>query len=606
MRHRSDIDTDDRSSTAPVRRTVSETWRRAVEDPPDRPAFLVHARPGWREVTWDEARRAVEELAAGFLSLGVVKGDRVAILCRTRLEWILCDQALICIGAVVVPTYPSASASDCLHVLSDSGARIAVCEDESQYAKIGRARGELRALEQVVAIEPFPGADRSLDEVRGAGRRYLDENPGGVDAARSAITEGDLLTCVYTSGTTGPPKGCMLTHLNYWEMVEMVCRVPGLVEPGDRTVLHLPLAHVFARLVELTGPRRGLTIALCPETATLPGALRAVRPTIFPSVPRVFEGVARTVAARVARAAGGRRLIADWALAVGREASRRRRAGERLGARLALRHAVADRLVLSTVRRGLGGSLRVVISGGAPLGHEVAEFLHALGVPVLEGYGLTECTTVATLNTPDRFRLGTVGPPLPGVEVRIADDGEILVRGENVFAGYWGDEEATRAVVSADGWLSTGDVGSIDADGFLTITDRKKDLIVTPGGKNVSPQNIEGALRASRYVANALVVGDRRPYLVALVTLDRDAAGADATGEEEAEALIGTVVADVNRRLSPPEQVRRFAVLARDFLAEEGEVTPTLKLRRRVCEQHFQDEIERMYPGPRDTGAPDA
>ncbi len=587
-------------------RTVARTWRAAVEDPPDRPAFLVHAHPEWREVSWDEAGRAVEELAAGFLSLGIAKGDRVAILCRTRLEWILCDQALICIGAVVVPTYPGASASDCLHVLSDSGARIAVCEDEGQYAKIGSVRADLRALELVVAVEPFSGGDRSLDEVRRDGRRYLDANPGAVDAASSAIAERDLLTCVYTSGTTGPPKGCMLTHRNYWEMVEMVCRVRGLVEPGDRTVLHLPLAHVFARLVELTGPRLGLTIALCPETAALPGALRAVRPTIFPSVPRVFEGVARTIAARVARTTGGRRRIADWAFAVGREASRRRRAGKRLGPRLALRHAMADRLVLSMVRRGLGGSLRVVISGGAPLGREVAEFLHALGVPVLEGYGLTECTTVATLNTPDRFRLGTVGLPLPGVEVRIADDGEILVRGENVFAGYWGDEEATRAVVSTDGWLSTGDVGSIDADGFLTITDRKKDLIVTPGGKNVSPQSIEGALRASRFVANALVVGDRRPYLVALVTLDRDAAGTDATSQAEAEALIATVVAEVNGRLSRPEQVRRFAVLARDFLAEEGEVTPTLKLRRRVCEQHFQEEIERLYPGTRGKGGPGA
>jgi long-chain acyl-CoA synthetase len=288
------------------RRTVAETWRQAVDRLGGRPAFLVQDRPQWREVSWEEAGRWVEDLAAGFLSLGLGRGDRVAILCRTRLEWILCDQALIAIGAVVVPTYPTSAASECAHVLSDSGARAAVCEDATQYGKLERARADLPALEHVVAVERFPGADASLDEIRDRGRRHLRDHPSAVREARSAIGEGDLLTVVYTSGTTGPPKGCMLTHRNYWTMVDMVARVPGLIEPGDRTVLHLPLAHVFARLIELMGPRTDLTIALCPETAALPGALRAVRPTIFASVPRVFEGVSRSILGRIEHARGAR------------------------------------------------------------------------------------------------------------------------------------------------------------------------------------------------------------------------------------------------------------------------------------------------------------
>jgi long-chain acyl-CoA synthetase len=574
----------------------------------DRPAFLAHDREGWREVGWAEAGRRVDEIAAGFLDLGVGKGDRAAISSRTLLEWTLCDLALLSIGAVVVPIYPTSSAPDTVHVLADSGARLLVCESAEQYAKLERARAELWALEHVVALEPFAGADLALTEVETRGRALLASLPQAVAEARANVAEDDVATCVYTSGTTGPPKGCLLTHGNWTSMADAIARVPGLLRPGDRVVLHLPLAHVFARIVELVAPRVGITIAFCPDSARLPAALRSVRPTVLPTVPRVLETVQRTVLARFAAARGPRRRLIEWALAIGREASRRRQAGAPYDRRLAAQLALADRLVFSQVKQRFGGNLRVVISGGAPLARDVAELFHALDVLVLEGYGLTESTAVATVNGPESYRLGTVGQAVPGVEIRIAGDGEILLRGANVFRGYHDNEEATRAVLGPDGWLRTGDVGFLDEDGFLTIVDRKKDIIVTPSGENVSPQNIENALRASRYVSQALVVGDRRPHLAALVAVDRDEVAEVARTEDELRDVIAEVVSGVNRRLGREEQVRRFAVLPRDFLPEEGEVTPTLKLRRKVCEEHFRDEIEALYATSRPgaSGADDA
>jgi len=579
-------------------RTVSDLWRSAVAAPPSRAAFLVEEDAGWREMGWVEAGLVVDELAAGFLSLGVRAGDRVSILSRSRLEWSLCDWALISIGAIVVPIYPTSSALECAYILGNSGARFVVCEDAEQHAKLVPVRRELEALEQIVLVEGAAAGDDSIDVpgLREHGRVLLSERPTAVEEERERIGEDDVLTIVYTSGTTGPPKGCVLTQRNYRAMVDAVQRVDGLLEPGDVTVLYLPLAHTFARLVEFLGPAAGLAIAFCPDPLGVPDALTSVRPTIFPSVPRLYERVRASVEASFDEARGGRRRAIAWALRVGSRTSKRRRAGWRYSPGLALEHALADRLVFSKVRARLGGRLRVAISGGAPLGKEVAEFFATLGILILEGYGLTECTTAATLNRPKGYRLGTVGPALDGVELRIAPDGEILIRGEIVFQGYYRDDEATRSVLEG-GWLASGDIGEIDADGFVTITDRKKDIIVTAGGKNVSPQNIEAALRASKCVSEALVVGDRRPYLVALLALDHEKVGKAAKTEEEVRALIEGVVAEVNRGRGRVEQIRRFAILPRDFSQERSELTPTLKVRRRVCEQHFREEIERLY-GP--------
>jgi long-chain acyl-CoA synthetase len=372
-------------------------------------------------------------------------------------------------------------------------------------------------------------------------------------------------------------------------MVEKVRQIEDFTVRGDVVLLYLPLAHNFGRLMHLLGPHIGYTLAFCPDPYAVAEALPAVRPTVFPSVPRVYEKVHTGVTAKFAEAGGVKRRLIDWALDVGRRVSALRQDGRPVPRGLAAQHKLADRLVYSKVKKRLGGRLRIAVSGGAPLAKNIIEFFHALDILILEGYGLTECTTAATVNRPTLYRFGTVGPPFPGVELRIADDGEVLIKTDTTFAGYFKDEEATREVLPGDGWLRSGDVGAVDEDGFLTITDRKKDILVTAGGKNVAPQNLENALKTDPLVSQALVVGDRRPYVGALITLAEDAP------RDDAEARVQRIVDDVNRDLSRFEQIKRFTILPRDFSAEEGEVTPTLKLKRRVCQEHFANEIESLY-----------
>jgi long-chain acyl-CoA synthetase len=362
--------------------------------------------------------------------------------------------------------------------------------------------------------------------------------------------------------------------------------------PDDIILLFLPLAHSYGRLAHQAGTHRGATIALVADVARVPEALATVRPTVLPAVPRVYEKVHANALGEIERAGGLRRRIGLWALGVGARTSRARREGERVSGSLALQQRLADRLVFAKVRERLGGRLRVGISGAAPLSPDVLEFFHALGMPVIEGYGLTETASSASVNEPGDFRIGTVGRPVDGSEIRLADDGEILVRSDSVFAGYYKEPEATSSALTDDGWLRTGDVGEIDNDGFLKITDRKKDLIITAGGKNIAPQNLENALKTSRFVSQALVVGDRRPYVTALVTLDE--AELASSGRDPRE-LVQELVDDVNRDRMRVEQIKRFVILPRDFSQEEGEVTPTLKLRRRVIHEHFADEIEKLY-----------
>ena len=423
----------------------------------------------------------------------------------------------------------------------------------------------------------------------------------------SEIDEEDLYTFIYTSGTTGPPKGCMIRHRNYYEMAAVVEKMPRYVEPGDVCLLYLPLAHNFGRLVHLAGPLHGYTVAFEPDPYAVADALAAVRPTVFPSVPRVYEKVHTAIVGAFDEATGARRRLIDWALAVGREVGSLRQRGEPVPRGLALKHRVADRLVYAKVKARLGGRLRLPISGGAPLGKEVAELFDALDIRIMEGYGLTECTSAATSNHLEAYRYGTVGKALPGFELRLAPDGELEMRSETIFAGYYKDAEATAEVLDDDGWLRTGDIATIDEDGFVTITDRKKDIIVTAGGKNIAPQNLENDLKASRYVSQALVVGDRRPYPAALITLDPaeiakwaaeqqvEATVEELARDERVVALVQGIVDDVNRDRTRFEQIKRFAVLPRDFELEQGEITPTLKLKRRVCIDHFAAEVEALY-----------
>jgi long-chain acyl-CoA synthetase len=566
-------------------RTIPRLWGDAVSAGRTGAAYLVETEPGrWREVSWDEAARAVEELANGLLARGVDKGDAFGIVCRTRLEWTLFDFALALVGAITAPVYPDATATEATYVLRHSEAVGVLVEDESQLSNV-----EALGLAHVLTLN-------DLDGLRAEGAAFAAEHPRALNEASAAVAEDDLYTYIYTSGTTGPPKGCMIRHRNYYAMTSCIERIEDLSLGDDVMLLYLPLAHNFGRLMSLWGAYAGFTIAFCPDPYAVARVLPQVRPTLLPSVPRVYEKAHTAVISKLEGASGPGRRFGDWALSVGRRVSALRQEGKPLPRALALQHQLADRLVYSKVKERFGGRLRIGISGGAPLAKEIAELFHALDLLILEGWGLTECTTAATVNRPRRFRFGTVGLALPGFEVETDPEGELLIRSETVFAGYLKDDEGTRAVLMEDGWLRSGDVGEIDEDGFVTITDRKKDIVVTAGGKNLAPQNIENSLKTSRYISQALVVGDRRPYVTALVTLDEaEVTSADAMGD--VQALVQQAVDEVNRERSRFEQIKRFAIVPREFSAEEGEVTPTLKLKRRVIEERFADEIERLYAG---------
>jgi long-chain acyl-CoA synthetase len=558
------------------RRTGPALWRHAVEQRRASPAFLAEGVDGWREVTWEEAAERVDALARGLLARGVGPGDKVAILSRTNLEWALLDWAILSIGAVVVGVYPTTAAEECAYILDHAEAVLAFAEDEEQRAKIERGREGVPSLREVLL----------LADVEQIGR----EGRANAAAPLPDVDEDDLATLIYTSGTTGPPKGVMLTHRN---LVTAATRSERPVfQPGDVVLLFLPLAHCYGRLVCEANAFFDVTIAFCADANRLGEALQKVRPTMLPGVPRIYEKIHAAVLGEIERSGGAKRAIGRWALRVGAEASRRERAGGPLPATLRLERAIADRLVFAKAREKLGGRLRLGGSGAAPLSLDVLEFFHALGVLVIEGYGLTESAASATANHPDEYRFGTVGPAVEGCEIALAEDGEILLRSDTIFAGYYKDPDATAAALTEDGWLRTGDVGELDGDGFLKITDRKKDLIITAGGKNVAPQNLENALKASRFVSQAVAIGDRRPYVTALVTLDEQEVAASGRDPQE---LVQELVDEVNASRARVEQIKRFAVLRRDFSIEQGELTPTLKLRRRVVQEHFASEIEALY-----------
>jgi long-chain acyl-CoA synthetase len=586
-------------------RTIARLWRDAVAAGRPGPAYLVEAEDGWSEVSWQEADGRIRDYANGLLARGVRKGDNVALLARNSLDWALVDFALAQIGAVGVPVYASSAPRDVGYLLEHSEAVGVVCEDAEQLAKVETVAAGLPALLHVLTFH-------DLDGLASHGQDFAKTSPHALDEAAAAIAEDDLYTIIYTSGTTGPPKGCMLSNRNYYEMASVVDRMEETYyREDDVMLLYLPLAHNYGRLMLLLGAYVGFTIAFLPDPLRVAEALPQVRPTLLPSVPRVYEKVHSAVLARFDAATGVKKRLIDWALPIGREVSRLEGEGKAVPAGLRAKHRLADRLVFSKVREPFGGRLRMPGSGGAPLAKEIIEFFDAIGIRIAEGYGLTECTTAASTNRPDVYRFGSVGKPLPGFEVRIAEDGEIEIRSETVFQGYFKDPEATAAVLGSDGWLKSGDIGALDEDGFLHITDRKKDILVTAGGKNVAPQNIENDLKTSKFVSQALVVGDALPYVSALITLDpveigrwaaeNGAKGEPATlaGDERVRELVQGVVDEVNRDRSRFEQVKRFAILPRDFTMEEGEVTPTLKLRRRAVQEHFAAEIEALYAEPR-------
>jgi long-chain acyl-CoA synthetase len=571
------------------------------------------ARPGvairfprdgsWHEWTYQELGDRARRLALGLAARGVRRGDRVALLGETRPEWTLTDCAILCSGATVVPVYHTSSPEEVAHVLRDSGARMVIAENAEQLAKVDAVRDQCPELRETVSIDPVDGV-ASIEDLERVG---AERDPAEAALLVNQVRGEDVATIVYTSGTTGPPKGCVLTHANLLATMDMYEERLDL----DREMvifLFLPLAHVLARLTELVGLDVGGTLAFWSGDSTqLVDDLANARPTHVPSVPRVFEKVHTRALANVDEAGPLQRMVFRAALATGRAARRAERRHGRVNPVLRASRDLADRVVLSRVRTLFGGRIELALSGAAPIAEEVLEFFDACGVLVLEGYGMTESCAAATLNTVDELRFGTVGRPLPGTEVRIAPDGEVLLRGPNVFAGYHGNDAATAETLDADGWLHTGDLGEVDADGFLRLTGRKKELIITSSGKNVSPANLEAALRESRWISQAVVYGDRRPYLVALLTLDPEEAQGlaqelDIAGDAAAlsrhprvHELIGREVDAVNERFARIEQVKRFDLLDHDLSHDDGELTPTQKLRRAEVYRRYADEFAAIY-----------
>jgi len=578
---------------------------------PDREAFRYPVGDRWESLDWRRVGDRVRAIAAGLLALGIRPEDRVAIAANTRLEWILADFAILCAGAATTTVYPTTPAGDVAFILRDSGARVVFAEDDEQIAKLRAHRAELPELMKVVTFDGTPDADWvvGLAELERLGHDHLVAHPTAVDDAVAAVGPESLATLIYTSGTTGRPKGVRLVHDN-WTYEGRAIQALELLRPDDVQYLWLPLSHSFGKVLLSAQLAVGFATAVDGRIPKLVDNLPVVQPTFMAGAPRVFEKVQHRVTAMAG--SGVKRRIFDWSMGVGRRVAELRRAGREPTGPLKVQHAVADHLVFGKLRERFGGRLRFFVSGSAALSAEVAEFFHAAGVLILEGYGLTETSAGSFVNVPDRFRFGSVGHPVPGTQVRIADDGEVLVRGPGVMRGYHNLPEETAATLDEDGWLHTGDIGELDDGGFLRITDRKKDLIKTSGGKYVAPQSIEITFKAVCAWASEIVVyGEGRPYCTALVALDSEAitswaadnklgqlSFAELAAHERVRALIAGDVEEANRRLPRWETIKRFAILPRELTVEEGDVTPSLKLKRRVVAARHRDLLESLYDDP--------
>jgi long-chain acyl-CoA synthetase len=595
--------------SATALKTIAELVPRAAARFGDRPAVRYKRDGAWRDVSYGELDEIVTEVGLGLIDLGIEAGERLCILANTRPDWSYADLAATSAGAVVVPIYQTNSPEECHWVISDSDACAVVCEDASQLAKIAEIRERLPNLRTIVVIDP-PSDTQStpeiealqaipLAEVRARGRARDEQE---LQARRAGVRPEDPFTFIYTSGTTGPPKGCVLSHGNYSAIIEMVEGRGTLdSEAGDVVYLYLPLAHSFALLLQLLVFDLGVTMAYFGgDTKQIIGELAEVKPTYLPSVPRVFEKIYTLVCANADRDE------LEQAVRVGMQVRELQLAGQPIPTELQAPFEQAEERLFKNVRAAFGGRVREAVSGAAPIAKEILEFFFACGVPVMEGYGMTETATAATVSTPEEHRFGSVGKPLPGVEVKIAEDGELLIKGSNIFQGYHNRADASFGAVE-DGWLHTGDLGRIDDDGFVYIIGRKKDIIITAGGKNLTPANIENDLKQCRWISQAVMHGDQRPYPVALVTLDEEEIAGYASEhglpgdipslarEPAVQALVQEALDKANGKYAQVEQVKRFAILDHDLSQETGELTPTLKVKRNVVNEKYKDIFDSLY-----------
>lgn len=559
---------------------------------------------GEQTITYAQLGERARELARGLIALGIQGADAISILCSTRAEWTLCEMGAVCAGAVIAPIYHTNSPEECRYVLEHSEARLVFCEDKVQVAKIARIEQDLPHLEHVIVIDGHAAGANPIDTLY---RRAAEVPAEAVEERVQAVKPHDVATLVYTSGTTGPPKGCMLTHANFLAATAMYRGQLELDDVQPVIYMFLPLAHVLARLAQTVVLDVGGTLVYWSrDPHRILEEMAGTSPTHFVAVPRIYEKLHTGVMSAVESSGPHARLFFAWALEVGRRARGAERAGRPLGRLGRARLRVAERLALEKVRALFGERLQMALVGAAPIDHELLEFFDACGVTVLEGYGMTESCAAATLNPPRAPRFGTVGKALPDSEVMVSEEGEILMRGPHVFAGYHRNLGATRATF-ADGWLCSGDLGRLSQDGYLTVTGRKKDLIITSSGKNISPSNIENALRETRWISEAVVYGDRRPYLVCMITLDPDEAPklaeqlgipAEVPAMVDDERVREVLQADIdaaNARFARIEQVKRFGILDHDLSQAQGELTPTLKVKRAFVYERYEDLFRDLY-----------
>jgi long-chain acyl-CoA synthetase len=590
-------------------RTIADLVPNAAERYGDRVAIRYKRAGEWHDVSYAELDEIVREIGLGLIDLGIQAGERVCILANTRPEWSYADLAATSAGTIVVPIYQTNSPEECHWVISDSGASAIVCEDATQLAKIAAVHGTLPELKTIIVIDP-PAPDETTPEIEALNAIALDEvrakgqnrSPNELEERRSAVRKEDPYTFIYTSGTTGPPKGCVLGHGNYCAIVEMVEQRASLEsDAGDVVYLYLPLAHSFALLLQLLVFDLGVTLAYFGgDTKQIIGELAEVKPTYLPSVPRIFEKIYTLVCAN----ADPDELAG--AVRIGMRVRELQRQNKPIPEELQGPFEQAEEKLFKNVRAAFGGRVREAVSGAAPIAKEILEFFYACGVPVMEGYGMTETATAATACTPEEHRFGSVGKPFPGVDVKIADDGELLIKGENIFQGYHNRAEESFGAVE-DGWLHTGDLGRIDEDGFVYIVGRKKDIIITAGGKNLTPANIENDLKQCRWISQAVMHGDQRPYPVALITLDEEeiagyAAEHDLPSDIPSLAqqpavrdLVQEALDKANSKYAQVERIKKFAILDHDLSQETGELTPTLKVKRNVVNQKYAELIDALY-----------
>jgi len=569
----------------------------------DRVAIRSRLDGAWSDRSYRQLADEVDLLAGGLIDAGIEVGDRVCILSQTRPEWTVVDFALLRVGAVVVPIYPTNSPEECAWVIGDSGARLIICEDAAQVAKVLEVRESLPELREIMVI------DRS-DEVANlraiADLTSPNDHTDELEQRRRAVRPDSAWSIVYTSGTTGPPKGCVLSHGNMIALSRSTHQL-DLVSPDERVYLFLPLAHLFARILQMMSAEWGASVAYFGGDMTrVVDELAEIQPTLLPSVPRIFEKIYVKITTGAADAGGAKAAIFRWASGVAERRAKLAEQGLQPSRLLAAQIRLADRLVFAKVRAVLGGHIRFCFTGAAPISPEILAFFYGVGIPIVEGYGMTEAGAGITTTPLDRPRFGTVGKPMPGVEVRIADDGEVCARGANVFRGYHHNPGATAETI-IDGWLHTGDLGELDDDGYLTITGRKKDIIITAGGKNLSPANLENDLKRSRWISHAVMHGDRRPYPVALITLDADEITAYAVEHglptalpelvehPQVRALIQADLDAANANQATVSQIKKFTILAEDLSVENGELTPTLKVRRNVVNEKYAAVLDALY-----------